>query len=111
MHTPEVNRIDPYSRVSAASRAGDPRSAAGAVGFAAQLRVGEETRGRRHDRWHPDDEPSADQAFSEESWQEVIEDADIGAGPDDPPTEAEEILPEDAQDPQELRALLAAATV
>jgi hypothetical protein len=111
MHTPQVSRIDPYSRVSAASRAGDPRSAGGADEFAAQLRIGEETRGRRPDRWPRDDETSADHAFFEESWQDVIEDAETGAGPDEPPDEAEEILPEDAQDPQELRALLAVAPV
>ncbi len=108
MHTPQLNRIEPYSRLSGASRADESRNAAAGDGFAAQLRIGEEARGRWARRRPPDDEPSEG-----ELWLDLSGDAETDAGYGDPP-EAEDILPqenfpEDAQDPQELRALLTLA--
>jgi hypothetical protein len=91
MDTPQLSRIESYARVSAASRPDETRAAHGSREFTA-LVIGEDAAGRRRPS-HPEQEP--DTASAEES---VIEAQPSGA--------AEDILPEDAHDPQELRALL-----
>lgn len=110
MHTPQLSRIDPYSRVSAASRQDHAKAGSEADEFSAQLRIGEQTRGRQPER-PPDDESSWERNFLDELREELWEGAEIAAGQGVLPADAEEILPEDAQDPQELRALLAIALV
>jgi hypothetical protein len=112
MDMPQLSRIDAHARVSAATRPDEAQAAHGSRGFSAQL-IGEDAGGRRRRRAAPDSEPPPD--------QEVAPGAASGAS-DEPATEpvmeavleaeqagdSEDILPEDAHDPQELRALLAA---
>ena len=92
MDTPQLSRIESYARVSAASRSDEARAAHGSREFTA-LVIGEDAAGRRRRHDHPPDE-DPDAAPAPEP---VIE----AQSP-----ESAEILPEDAHDPQELRAFL-----
>lgn len=103
MDMPQLSWIDAHARVSAVSRS---EEAHGYVSreFAA-LMVGEEAARRRHRT--ADDEPVADfasppLAASPEPAETVIEPESLA--------DADEILPEDAHDPQELCAILAPPT-
>jgi len=93
MDMPQLSRIDPRARVSAVSRSDEPHADVPRE-FAALL-VGEEASRRRH---HP---PAF--AYSADTQREPVAESIIES---QSLAEADEILPEDAHDPQELRALL-----
>ncbi|MCW2315900.1 hypothetical protein M2322_001444 [Rhodoblastus acidophilus] len=99
MDTPQVSRIGPYARVSAVSRSEEGDSAKDTREFTALL-INEDAAARRRHRSAPDDEPKpAEDADERPDEAESLIEAQA-------PGEAEDVLPEDAHDPQELRALL-----
>ena len=106
MDMPHLSRIDSHARVSAVSRS-DELHADGSRAFAALI-VGEEAARRR--RAAADDEPTPDGDSAAQSAQTAQEPAVESIIEPQLLTDADEVLPEDALDPQELRAMLAAPT-
>lgn len=99
MDTPQVSRIGPYARVSAVARSEEGDSAKDTREFTALL-ISEDAAARRRHRSAPDAEPTpAKNAEGPPAETDSLIEAQA-------PDEAEGVLPEDAHDPQELRALL-----
>jgi len=103
MDTPQLKRIAPYARVSAAARSDETRAAHGSREFTA-LVSGEDAAGRRRRRRERDDEPAPEEDFAQPA--DLIAEAEALIAAQTAP-DAENVLPEDAHGPQELRALLA----
>ncbi|MBB4196937.1 hypothetical protein CCR94_09795 [Rhodoblastus sphagnicola] len=112
MDTPQLKRIDPYARVSAAARSDESRTAHGSREFTALI-IGEDAGGRRRSRHAPDEETTPDDAFAAQM-ADATSSEDARPGEAEPESiietraepDAEDVLPEDAHGPQELRSLL-----
>jgi hypothetical protein len=104
MDTPQLSRIDTRARVSAVSRSDEVHADVHRE-FTALL-VGEEAARRRHGS---DVDEEADGHSAAAVAETPHPSADSVIEPQSP-AEADEMLPEDAHDPQELCALLAAST-
>jgi hypothetical protein len=104
MDTPPVRRIDSYTRVSAAARSNEAKNAHASRGFSALL-VDEDADGRRR-RAIIDEDPPSDGELAAPAADLADE---TGAEPlteEAPAPDGDDVLPEDAHDGQELRALL-----
>jgi hypothetical protein len=102
MDMPQLSRIDAHARVSAVARS-DELYADGSRAFA--LIIGEDAARRR--RSGTDENPAPDGDFAARSAPTPHEPAESIIEPQSL-ADVDEVLPEDAHDPQELRALLAA---